>query len=58
MTNEDIGDLFGVSGPVISRLAREMGLQRAKGWSPALFMNRYTSRYKHNEKKREGRVIK
>lgn len=41
----DIADVLGVSAPVVIRIAREMGLEKVKGWNANLFHGRYVNRY-------------
>ena len=46
-TASDIADYFGVSGAVITRRAKELGLQKDKDWSKAKFQKRYVKDYKY-----------
>jgi len=42
----DLEDHFQVSGPVIKRIAEEMGLQKVPGWRGMRYRNRYIKDYK------------
>ena len=46
-TASDIGDHFGVSGQVITRRAKVLGLKKADGWSKNNFYKRYTGTYQY-----------
>lgn len=47
----DIARHFGVSYPVVTRIAKEMGLKKAESWSKGLYVNRYVKTYKHESYK-------
>lgn len=43
----DIAIHLGVSAPVVHRIAMEMGLKKADGWSKKQYQNHMVKTYKH-----------
>ena len=41
----DIADVLKVSAPVVSRIAKELGLEKKKGWNSGLYRGRYVNQY-------------
>ena len=46
----DIADVIGVSAPTVIKCAREMGVEKAKGWSSQMYHGRYVNNYSGRRK--------
>ena len=50
-TCNDIAEHLGVSVPVVSKTARELGLRKSESWHAFNFSDRYVRNYAHHQRK-------